>query len=145
MSPLLARTSRRSGFTVIETVVACTIVLIAMAGCFLVLDASMNLLRSTRDGYAATTITNARLERARMVAFSDLPGLAENNTIVDEYGLPSTTGRFRRNTTISTNQPAAGCTQVVVTTDVQQPGKADGVSYNARPMTGVFTSYDAAP
>ena len=137
--------TRRSGFSLVETVIACTIVLIAMAGCFLILEASMNLIRSTRDAYAATTITNARLERARMLSYSDLPGLAENGTIVDDYGLPSSAGRFRRTTAVSTNQPAGGCTQIAVTTDVQKPGKTAGTFYNARTMTGVFTPYDSPP
>jgi len=110
-----------------------------MGGCFLVLEASMNLLRATRDGYAATTITNARLERARMLTYTALTGLVETNTLVDDYGLPSSLGRFRRATSIAVNQPVTNCTQITVTTDVQKPGKAPGtIYYNAKTMTGVF-------
>jgi len=124
--------------------IACTIILIVMAGCYLLLDASMTLARTARDAYASTTITNARLDRAKMVAYSALSGLAENGTLVDDYGLPSSQGRFRRVTTVTTNQPQSGCTQLTVTTDVQQPGQTAGCYYNAHSMTLVLTTYDTA-
>jgi type II secretory pathway pseudopilin PulG len=136
---------RRSGFTLVETVIACAIVIMVLAGSYLILDASMNLLRTVRDAYAASTITNARLERARLIPVTDLAQLAESETLVDDYGLPTTGGRFRRTTVVSTNQPSFGCTQVVVTTDVKQPKKTPVVYYNRRSMIGVFTLYDQAP
>jgi Tfp pilus assembly protein PilV len=134
----------RRGFSLVETVIACTIILLVLAGSYMILDSSMGLVRTARDGYTATTISNARLERARMVPFADIPSLVETNTIVDDYGLPSTDGRFRRTTTISTNQPMAGCSQVTVTTDVRKAGKPTQF-YNTRVMRGVFTPYDMPP
>ncbi len=139
------RTAHRSGFTLVETVIACTVILIVLAGSYQILDVSMNLIRTVRDGYAATTISNARIERARAIPYGDLLGFVENGTIVDDYGTPSTDGRFRRVTTVAVDQPAAGCTKVAVTTDVHQPGKRAGVYYNARTLTGVFTLYDLPP
>lgn len=142
------RNRSRSGFSVIETVIACTIILIVLAGSYLILDSSMDLTRTARDGYAATTISNARLERARMITYSDLPTLAESNTRVDDYGLPADEGRFRRTTTISTNQPQAGCTLVAVSTDVRKPNKAGQISsdfYNTKTLTCVYTPYDSPP
>ena len=108
----------------------------------------MRLLKSVSDGYAATTITNARLERARMIlsnltSVNGLTLLSETNTIVDAYGLPSTTGFFRRSTSVATNTPSANCAQLTVTTDVQKPEKADGIYYNARTLTGVFFLFDS--
>jgi hypothetical protein len=141
----LATRHQRRGFSVIETVIACTLIMIVMAGSYLILDTSMNLVRTARDGYTTATISNARLERARMAAYSDLPTMAESNTVIDEYGLPTTLGRLRRTTTVSTNQPLAGCTTVVVTTEAHKPGAASSVYYNARSMTGVFTPLDTPP
>lgn len=136
------RFSSRNGFTLIETLIACVILLLVLAGSYLVLDASMDLIRSVRDAYAATTISNARLERARTVPLGDLFGLAEVGTIVDDYGLPTTEGRFRRVTMIYTNQPTVGCATVLVTTDVRQPGKPVGTFYNSRTLRAICTTYD---
>jgi hypothetical protein len=116
-----------------------------MAGSYLVLDSSMNLVRTARDGYTAATISNARLERARMAAYTDLPTMAESYTIVDDYGLPTTLGRFRRTTAVSTNQPLSGCTKLIVTTEVHKPGAAASVYYNRRTVTGVYTPFDTPP
>lgn len=140
----LRRSVCRRGFSLVETVIACAIILMVLAGSYTILDSSMGLVRTARDGYTATTISNARLERARMIPFTDLPSLVETNTVVDDYGLPSTDGRFRRTTTISTNQPMAGCSQVTVTTDVRKAGKPTQF-YNSRVMRGVFTPYDMPP
>lgn len=143
--PCRVRKARRRGFSVIETMVACTIILMVLAGSYYILSASMRLVRTARDGYAATTISNARLERGKTIPYGDLTGLAEAATVVDDYGLPTTTGRFRRWTTVSVNMPISGCTRVIVTTEVRKPGAVAGIYYNQRTMTGVFTPYDMPP
>ncbi|MEI8242745.1 MAG: prepilin-type N-terminal cleavage/methylation domain-containing protein [bacterium] len=140
-----AQAKSSSGFTLVETVVACTLIMIAMGGAYLLLDSSMNVIRTARDGYAATTISNARLERARMLPYTDLGGMAEVGAVVDDYGLPTTLGRFYRQTGIYTNQPMAGCTKVVVITAARKPGAAPGIYYAHRTLTGVFTPYDMPP
>jgi type II secretory pathway component PulJ len=147
-APLLSRTCarrRRAGFSVIETVIACTIILIVLGGCYLILDSSMNLLRSARNSYTTTSITNARMERARMILFEDIPAMAESNTLVDEYGLPTSDGLFRRTTQVLTNQPLARCTTLIVKTEAHKPGAAPTVYGNACTMSGVFTKVDTPP
>lgn len=140
----VARVRRhRQGFTLAETIVAVLIVALVMAGLYQSVIASMKLLETTRNHYVASSITDARLERARTTRYADLALLAENNTLVDQYGLPTSTGTFRRTTAIATNGQPAGCTLVTVTTEVQnrQTGSYDMSSS----MNTIMSDYDLPP
>lgn len=122
---------------------AAVILLISVTGAYRVVIASLNLLQVTRDHYVAGSISAARLERARNVPYVDLVLLAENGVVVDEFGLPSATGRFRRSTTVSLNAPSSGCTSLLVVTEIRDPRTK--VFDSSENVTGVYTEYDSPP
>lgn len=110
---------RQSGMTVLELMVATGILALVMAGAFPLVDQMMSRFQMTRDHYVAATLSQARIERARSVPYSDLPLYVETATLIDDFGnLSSPNGRFRRTTTVVTNTPVAGMTKMLVRTDI---------------------------
>jgi len=107
------------GFTIVETVIAVSILGLIMAAAFPLADQILCRIYMTRDHYIAATICQARIERARQVPYSDLILLAENASLVDDFGnIAVPEGRFRRSTVLQTDTPVQGMTQMSVTVDI---------------------------
>jgi hypothetical protein len=79
----------------------------------------MSRFQMARDHYAAASIGQARVERARQVPYGDLPLFAETEVLVDDYGNPAETyGRFQRTTIIEPDSPSEGLTTMTVRTQI---------------------------
>lgn len=108
----------RQGFTLVEAVVASALLVLVIGGSYSLITRSQALIYSARNHYVAINIARARLERARNFAFDQLPTLTETNVVVNDSGIPSASGYFRRTTQVITNyQP--GLTYIQVRTDIR--------------------------
>lgn len=109
----------KSGFSMVELLVATGIFALILACAFPLVDQMMCRFQMSRDHYVAATLSQARIERARSAPYSDLRLYAETAALVDDYGnLSSPNGRFRRTTSVTTNSPSAGLTLMTVRTDI---------------------------
>ncbi|MFO7937858.1 MAG: hypothetical protein R6V06_09680 [Kiritimatiellia bacterium] len=108
-----------SGTTIVETVIAIVLLALVLAAAFPLVDQTLGRIYSTKDHYVATSICQARIERARQVPYSDLSLMDEKNILVDDFGnLAVLNGRFRRTTEVTTNGLPVGLTRMEVTTEI---------------------------
>ena len=112
------RNGKRRGFTIIEALIAITVMALVMGGAYSLIIQAMHMSRSARDHYVAVNICKNRLERARNFQYSDLRFLTESLMVVDDNGNPTVSGNFRRTTTINTNY-AANLTQMSVSCQIR--------------------------
>jgi hypothetical protein len=110
---------RRGGFTLVEAVISTMLLLLVIAGAYMLVVRSSALVRSGRNHYLAINIAKARIERARNFQYGDLPLLTETNVVVDDNGVPVSSGDFRRTTEVNTNyQP--NLTLLTVNVDIRR-------------------------
>jgi prepilin-type N-terminal cleavage/methylation domain-containing protein len=110
----------RRGMTLVEVVVATFLILMVMAGSYLLIIQSSELSRTARRHYIAISLAKNRLERARNFLYNDLKLMAETDLTVNDNGNPDPDGRFRRTTTVDTNY-SAGLTEVIVVVKIRNP------------------------
>jgi prepilin-type N-terminal cleavage/methylation domain-containing protein len=139
MNKALQTASGKSGFTLIEVVVSAVLLTMVMAGTYKIITATASLNRVVRNHYVAVNLAKNRLERARNFPYADLSLLTESKVVVDDNGVPTTSGRFRRTTAINTNY-APEVTQIMVTVDIMnlRSGAFSGESESA---ASLFTEY----
>ena len=105
--------------TILEIMVAVALFALVLACVFPLVEQMMGRIQMARDHYVATTIAQARIERARGAPYSDIILMSETETLVDDYGNLSTPdGRFRRTTVIAPDMPVEGMTQMTVKTEI---------------------------
>jgi prepilin-type N-terminal cleavage/methylation domain-containing protein len=92
----------RAGMTLVESLIAITLLAIFMTGTCKLLVSHRKLLDMARDRYTAANIAKDRLELVRTLDFDQIPELNETAIQVDNSGVPSVQGHFQRATTIST-------------------------------------------
>jgi type II secretory pathway pseudopilin PulG len=103
----------------LELLVAIGIMAVVFVGAFPLVDQMISRFQMARDHYVAASISQARIERARSIPYVDLPLYVETESQVDDYGAASSpNGRFQRTTSVITNSPIAGMTQMTVTTKI---------------------------
>lgn len=107
---------RNQGMTLLELMLSMGMLVVVMACAFPLIDNMITRFQMTRDHYIATSLCQARLERARGLPFENLAMLEERDEQIDDQGNPSAPGgRFQRSTTILSNTPEQGLTQITVT------------------------------
>jgi len=95
------------------------LLVLVIAGAYTLVVRSATLTRSGRNHYLAINIAKARIERARNLQYGDLPLLVETNIVVDDNGVPFSSGDFRRTTVVNTNhQP--NLTLLTVNVDIRR-------------------------
>ena len=112
------RVNRQRGMTLLELMIAMGLLTLIMAAALPFADQTTTRFQMARDHYVASTICQARIERARGVPFAELRLLAESDSQVDDFGNLATDGRFMRTTTVVTNTPVAGMTQMSMKTQI---------------------------
>ena len=103
--------------TVVEALLAVSIVAVAVAGAAKLVVASRQLADAATDRHKATQLIRNQIERMDMVSYDDLDTWAVDEQVVDENGTPSLDGRFRLTTTVTSNE--INLKQVVIQVDTQ--------------------------
>ena len=91
----------RQGTTFIEVVIALMIFGVCVAGLSALALSIHQGSDIARDHYVAVNIAKNRIERAKTTEFSQLFTLRESGTLVDVNGNVTTSGNYRRVTTIT--------------------------------------------
>ena len=99
------RGARRSGFTVIEVVVAGGILAAVVGGLFAAVIAAIGTQYMAANYYRATSLARNRIQRAAAQPFDSLPMVAEPQRRIDDYGNPSAQGVYTRQTTVTEITP----------------------------------------
>jgi len=110
---------KKRGMSILEMTFASAIFMMVIVSVFPLIDGVVGRFQMARDHYMATSICQSRIERARMVPFSDLSLFIESTnspSYLNDVGETYPEGRFKRVTTVSTNSPAAGLTSMTVST-----------------------------
>lgn len=108
----------KMGFTLAEAVISTALLVLVIGGSYSLISRSQALIYSARNHYIAVNISRARLERIRNFAYDQLITLSETNIVVNDSGVPLSSGYFRRTTSVVTNyQP--GLTKIEVRTDIR--------------------------
>lgn len=98
-------TARHSGFTLLEVMIASTVLMLLIAGFVGSFIMALRTLDAANNQYRAKAIARNRIQRARSFEFSSLSLLAEEDSRIDRYGNIDQDGDYRRTTMISTNTP----------------------------------------
>lgn len=145
MSALNTGSVTRKGFTMIEVVIGLFLIVMVMAGGYLLIVRSSELSRAARNQYIAVTLCKNRLERARNFDLIDLHLLAEQDLVVDDNGAPAAGGTFARTTVVNTNI-APGLVEVKVTVKVRNKRTGSfGAQQAQETMDMKFTTYLVPP
>ena len=130
----------KEGFTFVEVVVAVALLVVALAGAFGLIIASMRVRQASHDHHAATLIGNNRLERAKTVTFENVPLMVEHEVRVDELGVPVVNGRFLRTTEVESHW--GGNPRLMrVTVTVQPPAHRSAGTRAQATISTLLTEY----
>ncbi len=92
----------RAGISIIEVLMALSIFAVFSVGTCKLLTSHRRVLDMARDHYTASNLAKERMELARTFEFEQIPDLAEDQVLINESGIASLYGHFRRTTTITT-------------------------------------------
>lgn len=109
----------KKGMTLMEMMVSITVLMLVILCVFPLIDGMGGRFQMARDHYVATSLSQSRIERARMAPFGDLNLFVEpvnQPSYLNDLGETEQGGRFKRTTLISTNSPSAGLTTMTVST-----------------------------
>lgn len=95
------RRTGKLGMTVMEAMMAVFILAMGVAGIAGLIVQTVKLTDMARAHYVAVNIGKNRLERARVMPYSDLESLIEDKTRVNVSGDPDVAGDYRRTTTVT--------------------------------------------
>ncbi|MCF7864854.1 MAG: prepilin-type N-terminal cleavage/methylation domain-containing protein [Kiritimatiellales bacterium] len=96
------KSKKCAGSTFIEALVAMSIFAIFITGACQLLVSHRKIMDMARDHYTAANIAKNRLELVRTFDFDQIPQLTESAIVVNDAGIASTQGHFRRSTTVNT-------------------------------------------
>ncbi len=105
----------KAGVTLVETLVALTLLATAVAGAAKLIVASDRLADNARDKAVEMQIIKNRIERMTMSDFSDLELWGRDKQRIGADGFSDPDGRFLLSTTIT--RPTTNLAEVVITVD----------------------------
>lgn len=97
----LLHTKQRSGHTLVETLVAISLLAMGIAGSSKVVVMTRELSSMATDETVCLQLANNRLECIHNVDFSDVMMWSKSNLVVNSKGLPSPTGRYQISTFVN--------------------------------------------
>lgn len=92
-----------AGMTLVEVLVALSLLVIGIAGGYTAISASMKNRQFAHNYYLGTLLANNQIERAKNLPFAQLTLLRESNVAINEEGSTDSQGRFRRTTSVTTS------------------------------------------
>ncbi len=117
----LEKSSKRAGISLIETVVALTILAVFVTGAAKIIIASQKLSDKAREHYAAINIAKSRIELVRTFEFGQVDNFLEDKVLVNASGAPDVNGNFRRTTTVS--EVSSNLLEMAVTVEIRNRKK----------------------
>lgn len=99
------KVTARAGFTLVEVMIASTILGLVMLGFHAAFLGALRTQFMAEDHYAATAVARNRLQRALSMDFDSLALLDETATRVDARGTPDANGSLMRHTYVSNVSP----------------------------------------
>lgn len=126
----------RSGITMVETLVALTLLAVFTTGACKLLLSHRRLTDMARAHYTAINIAKNRMELVRTFDFGQVNDFLETDVIVDASGVPDTEGNYRRSTAVST--VSGNLLELIVTVDLRN---RNTLVFN--PANEVLTTYFA--
>ena len=94
---------KKSGFTILEVMVAVSVFAIAISSLLAVYTQAATVSKRSDYAYTAYNLAKNHIERLRATAFSTLSLAAETDTRINRDGEPDETGEYLRSTSITTN------------------------------------------
>lgn len=95
------RSTRKDGWTLVESLVAILILGLFISGSCAVIGAARRAMDSARSHYAAANIAKNRIEKLRTFDLDQLSLLNEHQVQIDHLGNPDGDGDFRRTTFVT--------------------------------------------
>lgn len=135
----MAHLGTKKGFTLVEALISLVLIVMVLGGSYALVSQSTRGIYLARHHYVAVNIARARIERIRNFTYNQIISLTETNVVVDDSGIPSSEGYFRRSTLINTNY-APGLTKVEVITDIRDI-KSLTFKGNYESVASLFTEY----
>ena len=115
--------NNNKGVTLVETMAAILVFGLVSIGMLDVCAQSILMGKRSELSYVANNLAKNHLETLKSMSFSSLSIADETDTLLDDAGVPSEDGRFKRNTTVTTNYSGdADLVQVTVTVDYMVKG-----------------------
>jgi len=111
------KSKNRAGVSIIEALVGLSIFAVFTAGTCQLLTSHRRVLDMSRDHYIAANLAKARIELARTFDFDQIPEMSEDEVLMNESGIPSLAGHFRRTTLVTT--VSSNLYQLSITVDIQ--------------------------
>lgn len=109
----MTRNTSKSGFTLLEVVIAGSLLTIMVGGFTAALISAMRTHYLAGYQYSAVSIARNRMQRAWTLSYETLPMLEESKTSVDACGTLNPSGKFLRSTLVDTNT-MANCVKLTV-------------------------------
>jgi prepilin-type N-terminal cleavage/methylation domain-containing protein len=116
-SPYGSKKRARSGMTMVETLVALTLLAVFTSGACKLLLTHRKVSDMARAHYTAINIAKNRMELVRTFDYGQVNNFLETDVIVDTSGVPDTEGNYRRTTAV--NPVSGNLLELVVTVDLR--------------------------
>ena len=95
------RNRRRAGVTLVETIIAVSILALFSTGACKVLLSHRKMADMARAHYTAINIAKNRMELVRTFDFEQVNDFVEDKVLVNTSGLPDIAGHYRRTTEVN--------------------------------------------
>lgn len=132
----------RAGSSVIESLIALVVFALFITGASKLLMVHREITDMAQSHYQAANIAKNRLELIRSFEFEELDRFAEDDVLINSYGIPDSSGRFRRSTTYSNAE--SNLVELVVAVEIMD---RKTLAFNGRNETlkGYFAIHNERP
>lgn len=115
--PPSANRSRKEGIAMVEALLAIVLFALFITGSAKMLLSHRQMTDMARAHYTAINIAKNRLELIRSFDHDQRLDFEESNVLINNHGLPSQTGHYRRSTTFT--EVSSNITEVAISVDIR--------------------------
>lgn len=132
-----AQPDRKAGFTLLEVMIASSIMALVFAACISGFIQSARIQFMADRHYAASVIGRNRIEYAKVFTFQAVDTLAETNVCMLRDGTLTSTGDFWRTTLVQPSANNTNCMEVIVKVTYEtKPGVTSEAPVEVMTMIG---------
>lgn len=111
------KTGKRAGTTLVETIVAISVLAVFSTGACKLLLSHRKVSDSARAHYTAINIAKNRMELVRTFDFGQVNDFLEDKVIINNNGQPNSAGHYRRSTEVSNVN--SNLVELTITVDIR--------------------------